>query len=428
MTYTFVPSITKEEFSEYTRAFSGAPIFQTPAWAKVKSNWKAVYMGVKDSADTLVGASMMLIRRIAPGFAFGYCPRGPLMDISNAELLSVFTEGVKKYAKNQGLCYVKIDPFIPVNVTDPELKGCQYIDLYSDKIDLYKAAADNLNEAGYIHKGFGKVLSDYIQPRYNAIVPLKNADGTPLTSAQLRLNYRPSIRKYTGQFAENRGIFTEITDMTDEALTEFARLIHSTEERQGIYLRGKDYFRLLIDAFGDDAKVFFAKCNVPVYKQYLDSRLKNEPENEAKIRELIAEADAVIAQKGEIVNLAGKLIVFTPNTEGVKIAEDLYTGVDLSVFSAFHITVSCLFDSMNYCIERGCDALNLGGVEGTLDDGLFEFKSKFCPYVVEYYGEYDLIVSPFRYKIIEKYLPTAVRIYKKIFRKLTGTENKGSAK
>ncbi len=424
MSYIFVTDITKEEYRAYLSSFSGAPIFQSPAWAKVKSSWSSVYIGVRDKDGAIVCASLMLIRRIAPGLSFGYCNRGPLVDYGNEEVLRVFTEGLKKYAKSKGLCYVKFDPLIPVNVTPPELKDELYLDLYKGNEESYGKASDLLASLGYTHKGFGKDLSDYIQPRYNMIVPLKNRAGKPLSSDELKKNFRQSIRKYVGSFADNRGIFTEIPDVTDEVLEEFTRLIHSTEERQGIYLRGKEYFKQLTEAYGEDAKIILAKCHVNVYREYLESRLKNEPENQAKISELIQEADDVIAKNGETVSLAGLLVVFPPNKEGEKTAEYLYAGADLSIFSSFNITMIGLYDAMKYCIERGCDMLNLGGVEGTLDDGLYEFKARFGSFLVEYYGEYDLIVSPLKYKLLEKYLPTAVRVYKKIVRKLTGTENK----
>lgn len=40
----------------------------------------------------------------------------------------------------------------------------------------------------------------------------------------------------------------------------------------------------------------------------------------------------------------------------------------------------------------------MGGVEGTLDDGLSVFKSNYNPTVVEYVGEFDLPVNKTMYK------------------------------
>ena len=36
---------------------------------------------------------------------------------------------------------------------------------------------------------------------------------------------------------------------------------------------------------------------------------------------------------------------------------------------------------------------SMGGIEGDLNDSLLGFKSKFAPNIVEYYGEFDLVIS-----------------------------------
>ena len=99
---------------------------------------------------------------------------------------------------------------------------------------------------------------------------------------------------------------------------------------------------------------------------------------------------------------------------------ELYIREENGIFTAFHITTSCLYDAMLYCVERNCDGINLGGVEGDLQDGLYEFKSKFCPLLAEYYGEFALVISESGYKFIKNGLPKMVRAYKKVTRFLKG--------
>ena len=40
----------------------------------------------------------------------------------------------------------------------------------------------------------------------------------------------------------------------------------------------------------------------------------------------------------------------------------------------------------------------MGGVEGTLDDGLTKFKDNFAPTINEFIGEFDLPVNTLLYK------------------------------
>ena len=73
-----------------------------------------------------------------------------------------------------------------------------------------------------------------------------------------------------------------------------------------------------------------------------------------------------------------------------------------------------LYQVMLDCMEDRVDYLNLGGVEGTLDDALSEFKQKFAPEVLEFIGEFDLVVSPVKYKLFDKGLPAARSAMKKL--------------
>ncbi|WP_462289643.1 peptidoglycan bridge formation glycyltransferase FemA/FemB family protein, partial [Holdemanella biformis] len=50
----------------------------------------------------------------------------------------------------------------------------------------------------------------------------------------------------------------------------------------------------------------------------------------------------------------------------------------------------------------GCSWSNMGGVEGTLDDGLTKFKDNFNPTINEFIGEFDIPVYPFMYRLTQK--------------------------
>ena len=50
----------------------------------------------------------------------------------------------------------------------------------------------------------------------------------------------------------------------------------------------------------------------------------------------------------------------------------------------------------------GCLWSNMGGVEGSLDDGLTKFKDNFNPTINEMIGEFDIPVYPFMYRLTQK--------------------------
>ena len=408
--YRFQQDIPLEEFNQFIKQTSFAPIQQTEAWSKLKNNWASSICGVyKD--ETLVGAALILMRKLLPGFVYAYCPRGPLMDLTDKDAVATFTEGVRNFCKEKGVYLLKIDPAVVVGKTLPDMEE----ERYCDPFDLQRGQAefDVLTACGFRHKGFGKALDSATQPRYNALIPLKDREGNFLSAAQFKKNYRQKLRKYLGTFQSARGLTYEGKEPTEETVARFKKILSSTEARQNISLRSEDYFSLLADAFGEDAFFAFERCDVTVYLENLKQRLAKEPENQEKIMQQIAEAEEIKTQRGEQIPLAALLTVYPPNETGVRIAEYLYAGADLSVFSSFCATLCGLFAQCHLCQERNCDFLNLGGVSGTFDDGLFDFKNPFNPIIVEYAGEFDLPVSGWKYALMDKGLPFAKKCYSK---------------
>lgn len=191
-------------------------------------------------------------------------------------------------------------------------------------------------------------------------------------------------------------------------------MIKQTEQRQNISLRGESYFRLLSQAFAGNASFMFVKTDVTVYIDGLKKRLAKEPENAEKINQQIGEAEKIMAERGKIVPLAALLTVFPPNSEGPRIAEYLYAGSDLTVFSSFCATMCGVNEVCLESIKRGCHFLNLGGFAGTFDDGLYDFKRQFNPLCVEYAGEFDLVINAAKNSLMTKYLPQLKKLYKKL--------------
>ncbi len=408
--YIFKPNIPVDEFSAFVENASFATIQQTEEWSKLKNSWKSHFCGLyKD--DSLVGVALVLMRTLLPGFTYGYCPRGPVMDFSDGEAVKAFTDGVKKFCKSEGVYLLKIDPTVVVGKTLPDLPEEKYLDPFD--VEKGKIEFDNIVNSGFEHKGFGKELHAATQPRFNALIPLKDREGNPLSPAQFKKNYKQKLRKYLGTFQSARGLHYEGVEHTAENIAEFKRILSKTEARQSISLRDEGYFNLLADAFGDKAFFAFEKCRVQDYVDYLKKRYEKEPENREKLTEQLADAEKVLSDKGEIINLSALLTIYPPNKSGIKIAEYLYAGSDLTVFPSFCATLCGLCTQCSLTVENGCDFLDLGGLSGNFDDGLYDFKSPFNPIILEYAGEFDLVINRGKYALMEKGLPLMKKVYSK---------------
>ncbi len=414
--YQFKADIPAEEFEAFIENSSFAPIQQTTAWSKLKNNWESAFCGIYRDDGTMAGAALILMRKLMPGFVYAYCPRGPIMDLCDREALEAFTKGAAEFCRKNGVYLLKTDPAVIVGKTLPDMPPERYFDPFD--LDRGKREFEALTGCGFIHKGFGKNLEDATQPRFNAVIPLKDAEGNPLDAAKLKKNYKTKIRKYLGSFQPARGLFYEEAGHSQENIALFKKILSATEERQSIFLRNEQYFKLLADSFGDKAFFAFEKCKVDDYIANLDARYEKEPENREKLTEQKEEALRVKEQRGETVELAALLTVYPPNKTGVKTAEYLYAGADLSVFPSFCATLCGLCAQCLLCIEKGCDFLNLGGVSGYFNDGLYDFKSPFNPIIVEYAGEFDLPVNKAKYALMEKGLPVLKKGYSKLRRLL----------
>lgn len=73
-----------------------------------------------------------------------YAPRGFLIDYHDLELLTAFTNEIKKWAKKKNAIFIKIDPYVMYKEHD--LNG----DLVPNGIDN-SDVVDNLKSLGYHH-------------------------------------------------------------------------------------------------------------------------------------------------------------------------------------------------------------------------------------------------------------------------------------
>ena len=76
--------------------------------------------------------------------------------------------------------------------------------------------------------------------------------------------------------------------------------------------------------------------------------------------------------------------------------EMLYAGFDVR-YKSFFAQYLLYLKTMEEAYDEGLKKACMGGIPGTLDDGLLAFKRHFMPKVEEYIGEFDIIVSPLYY-------------------------------
>lgn len=398
MDYKFKCNIDEKEYDKFVKSLPSTSFMQTPAWSKVKTAWKHDFVGLYQKEKLVCGA-MILKRNLILGKKLFYIPRGFAIDYKNKEVLKLFVSELKKYAKKEGAIDIKIDPFICFNEDNIQNirknKGIEIRKSFSSDTDNIVKELEGL---GFKHGGFKKEVNAYIQPRYTMAISLKDKDGKFYDKEALRRTFPKNTRNYIGSYQEERGVeFSYSTNKED--VKDLVSVLHCTEQRQHIALRSENYFKKLMECFPNNAVLFFAKVNIDKYISFLKADMKVNENKKDFCEKQIKEAEEIKKEYGN-KPLAGATIVMMPTCKsGIKTASFLYAGTNTKILPSLKITNGLMFYRLCYCLDNGCDYCDLGGVDGSLEDHLSTFKSKFNPNVLELVGEYDLVISKFWYSM-----------------------------
>ncbi|MGT2906412.1 aminoacyltransferase [Streptococcus dentiloxodontae] len=390
MTYTYTVGISAEEHDNFAKNSGQTNLLQSSNWAKIKDNWGNERIGFyKD--ETLVASASILIRKLPAGFTMLYIPRGPIMDYSDKDLLSYVLKSLKAYGKTKRALFIKFDPALL-------LKSYKIGENTEEDTDtLAKLAA--LQESGADWTGRTLTIAESIQPRYQANV---------YTQKDMTATF-PKHTKRLMKDAINRGVVTSRGTIAD--IKAFADVVALTEDRKGVALRNEDYFRKMMTIYGDDAYLHLAKVNLPKrlaeYKEQLaqiekdlsetaehqKKRLTKLTQQQNSVKKYIAEFENYVGKYDDELIIAGILSVRFGNT-----MEMLYAGMN-DEFKKFYPQYSLYPKVFEDAYADGIIWANMGGVEGSLDDGLTKFKSNFNPNIEEFIGEFNLPVNKALYKL-----------------------------
>lgn len=405
MKYVFKDNIKKEDYDNFVKNFPSTTFMQTSSWSLVKTAWESSFVGMYDN-EKLVCAAMILKRKLFLNKKLFYIPRGFVIDYKDKKLLESFTNHLKDYAKKNGGIDIKIDPFICFSEDNIQnIRKNKGIEVRKSFTKDTKEIVSNLEKVGFVHGGYKREVNAYIQPRYTMVISLKDKDENLYEKEALRRTFPKNTRNYIGTYQEERGVEFSYSK-NKEDVKYLISVLKETEKRQHISLRSENYFKNLMDSFPDNAVLFFAHVNIDKYIKFLEKDMKEHENKKEFCLNQIEEAKKVKEKYGSRP-LAGATIVMMPTcNSGIKTASFLYAGTNTNILPSLKITNGLMFYRLCYCLDNGCDYCDLGGVDGSLEDHLSTFKSKFNPNVLELVGEYDLVISKVWYGLFNLGLKT----------------------
>lgn len=384
--YRYQIGIPTLEYDQFVKKHELVNVLQSSAWEEVKSDWQHEKFGAY-RGDKLLATASILIKTLPLGYRMFYIPRGPVLDYKDAELLNFVLQSIKSYARSKRAIFVIFDPSICLSQSSIKHEKIEYPE--------NMAIIENLQRMGVRWSGKTDGMGDTIQPRIQAKVYKKN-----FTKDKLCKSTKQAIRS-----ARNKGV--EIQIGRDELLESFSFLMKKTEKRKDIHLRNEAYYKKLLDNFKDKAYITLATLDIAKRLRELEEQLAKNLALEEAFTEL-TRTSKVEAQKKEKERLVEERdflqrylneeksnipLAATLSLEFGNTSVNLYAGMD-DAFKRYNAPILTWYETARYAFERGMVWQNLGGVENSLNGGLYHFKEKFNPTIEEYLGEFTMPIHP----------------------------------
>jgi lipid II:glycine glycyltransferase (peptidoglycan interpeptide bridge formation enzyme) len=251
-----VRTISAAEHLAFLQTLPSASFLQTPAWAKVKPEWRAESIGWTAGANQgeqgLVGAALVLYRQLPKVKRYlAYLPEGPVIDWDTGDL-GTWLDPMAAHLKAQGAFGIRIGPPVVTRRWDAaQIKEGIADDAVttltqlppSERSQVGAAVVSQLRELGWQSQSVAGGFAAG-QPQYNFQIPLADADGPRSEESVLAgMNqlWRRNIKK-----AAKAGVEVRLGDVDD--LPAFHELYAHTAERDHFTPRPLPYFRTMYDA------------------------------------------------------------------------------------------------------------------------------------------------------------------------------------
>lgn len=365
--------LTPTEHLEWIQHTAGSVSFlQTPAWGKVKADWRSESLGWF-SGDDLVGTGLVLYRPIPrTPWSLAYVPEGPCAPWVEGHPLAgdAWATPLAEYLKKRRAFTAKIGPPVVIRrweaatlkaaIANGEVKRLR--DLPPDHHDARadKLIAD-LRSAGWQQEaGDGAGFGD-VQPRYVFQVPLAGRTLDELM-AGFSQEWRRNIRK-----AQKSGV--EVREGTYEDLADFHTAYVETAQRDKFTPRPLAYFQRMWNAM--------------------------QAEDPNRIRLFLATRESEVLASTTMVTV-GDHAWYSYGASTTKSREYRPSNaIQWAMIQAAHADGASVYD--------------LRGISDTLDPadplfGLIRFKLGTNGQAVEYIGEFDLPINPLLHRALKAYL------------------------
>ncbi|MGW1215229.1 lipid II:glycine glycyltransferase FemX [Streptomyces sp. NPDC002499] len=369
-----VRPISAADHLAFVRAQRSVSFLQTPAWGRVKTEWRSESLGWHDRGR-LVGAGLVLHRPVPrlDRYTLAYLPEGPVIDWTGE--IDTWLDPLAAYLKAHGAFAIRLGPPVRTNtwgaaqvkegMADPGIG--RLTEMSGDWADPVGArVADRLRDAGWLPQspedGFGVG-----HPQFKYEIPLAGRSEDDVLKGMNQL-WRRNIKK-----AAKEGVKVTVGGTIGGTLGRDLKAFHDlyvhTAERDRFTPRPLRYFETMFQA------------------------LSTEDPDRIKLYLAHHQGDLVAA------------------TVLVRVGGHAWYSYGASSTEKREVRGSnaCQWVMIRDSLAAGCDVYDLRGITPTLDAddphvGLIQFKVGTGGRAVRYVGEWDLPLRPMVYRAFDLYM------------------------
>ena len=367
-----VSPLSREEHRTFLLTAPGLVSFlQCPSWAEVKSAWEAEHLGWADPEGNIVGAALVLYRRLPRSSrSIAYLPEGPVIDWTDPDLAR-WLQPLRTHLRSRRAFAVKIGPPVVARSWQARTLGAAVTDGRPRRVDdvppdtaptCGDSVRSQLTALGWRRAELRITDRGDVQPRLVFEVPLAGRSVDELW-AGLSQQWRRNVRK-----AQKSGVEVALGGRDD--LPTFFRLLEETQSRDGFDLgRSLAYFE----------------------RQH--AALNAEEPNRMRLYLASYDDEVLAAHTMVVVNRRAWYL----------------HGASASHRREVRPSHALQWQMIQDAHRLGCDTYDMRGFNDTLDRadpayGLLQWKLGTGGQAVEYLGEWDLPLSRPLYTAARKYL------------------------
>lgn len=404
-------NLSSKEYSKFVNASSNMTFHQDERWGALKqaTGWSYELVGAKEK-NKVVAAALLLYKKLPLGIKISYSPRGFILDYNNLDLVGNFSNALRKYLKSKKVTFLKIEPYVVYKRRDSN----------GEELENYQEAnalISKLKELKYHHHGLSKGIENELQPRWIYRLRLDKS------YEELEKDFSKSTRKNI-ESCHKKGLRVRKGNLED--LETVVNILEDSSKRKSFILRSFAYYKQMHESLGDMMTMYIAHINTEAYLNYAKESLNKEKDNNADISQKMKGANVgskLINRKKTSDNL---LLKYEKELEEAKaFAKDYPRGKDIATLISItagdeHLSLNSgmLSEYKSFTPKYAMyeahikEALalekkwsNFYGISGYFSKennpmyGVYEFKKGFGGEVHELVGEFDLAISPFKFRL-----------------------------